>query len=55
MGKREGKIQSMKPRGSSLLAAAIPIALAATVAGGAAAWAQEKKPNVLFIIGNDLA
>ena len=37
-----------------LLAAAIPIALAATVAGAAPAAAQEEKPNILFIMGDDI-
>ena len=37
-----------------LLAAAIPIALAATVAGVAPAAAQEEKPNILFIMGDDI-
>ncbi len=37
-----------------LLAAAIPIALAATVAGAPPASAQEQKPNILFIMGDDI-
>jgi arylsulfatase A-like enzyme len=37
-----------------LLAAAIPIALAATVAGVTPATAQEKKPNILLIVGDDV-
>jgi arylsulfatase A-like enzyme len=37
-----------------LLGAAIPIALAATVAGGSPAAAQEKKPNILVIWGDDI-
>jgi hypothetical protein len=37
-----------------LLAAAIPIALAAIVAGVPPAAAQEKKPNILFIMGDDI-
>jgi arylsulfatase A-like enzyme len=37
-----------------LLAAALPIALAATVAGMAPAGAQEQKPNILFIMGDDI-
>ena len=37
-----------------VLAAALPIALAATVAGVTPAAAQEKKPNILFIMGDDI-
>ena len=44
----------MKAASKRLLAAAIPIALAATVAGVAPAAAQEKKPNILFIMGDDI-
>ena len=44
----------MKASSKRLLAAAIPIALAATVAGVSPASAQEKKPNVLFIMGDDI-
>ena len=44
----------MKVSSKRLLAAAIPIALAATVAGVAPAAAQEKKPNILFIMGDDI-
>ena len=44
----------MKASSKRLLAAAIPIALAATVAGVAPASAQEKKPNILFIMGDDI-
>ena len=44
----------MKALSKRLLAAAIPIALAATVAGVAPAAAQEKKPNILFIMGDDI-
>ena len=44
----------MKASSKRLLAAAIPIALAATVAGVAPAAAQEKKPNILFIMGDDI-
>jgi arylsulfatase A-like enzyme len=36
-----------------LLAAAIPIALAATVAGVAPASAQEKKPNIILLVSDD--
>ena len=44
----------MKASSKRLLAAAIPIALAATVAGVAPAAAQEEKPNILFIMGDDI-
>ena len=44
----------MKASSKRLLAAAIPIALAATVAGVAPASAQEEKPNILFIMGDDI-
>jgi arylsulfatase A-like enzyme len=44
----------MKALSKRLLAAAIPIVLAATVAGVAPAAAQEKKPNILFIMGDDI-
>src|SRR5262245_11369430 len=44
----------MKARSKRLLAAAVPIALAATVAGVAPAAAQEQKPNILFIMGDDI-
>ena len=44
----------MKALTKRLLAAAIPIALAATVAGVAPAAAQEEKPNILFIMGDDI-
>jgi arylsulfatase len=44
----------MKAASKRLLAAAIPIALAATVAGVSPAAAQEKKPNILFIMGDDI-
>jgi arylsulfatase len=44
----------MKARSKRLLAAAIPLALAATVAGVAPAAAQEKKPNILVIMGDDV-
>ncbi len=44
----------MKASSKRLLAAAIPIALAATVAGVSPASAQEKKPNILFIMGDDI-
>ena len=44
----------MKASSKRLLAAAIPIALAATVAGAAPAAAQEQKPNILFIMGDDI-
>jgi arylsulfatase A-like enzyme len=37
-----------------LLAAAIPLAVMATVAGAPPAAAQEKKPNILFIMGDDI-
>jgi arylsulfatase len=37
-----------------VLTAAIPIALAATLAGVAPAAAQEKKPNILVIMGDDV-
>ena len=50
---QEGR-PSMKASSKRLLAAAIPIALAATVAGVAPASAQEKKPNILFIMGDDI-
>ena len=44
----------MKASSKRLLGAAIPIALAATLAGVAPAAAQEKKPNILFIMGDDI-
>ena len=44
----------MKASSKRLLGAAIPIALAATVAGVAPAAAQEEKPNILFIMGDDI-
>ena len=44
----------MKASSKRLLAAAIPIALAATVAGVSPAAAQEEKPNILFIMGDDI-
>ena len=44
----------MKASSKRLLAAAIPIALAATLAGVTPAAAQEKKPNILFIMGDDI-
>ena len=44
----------MKALSKRLLAAAIPIALAATVAGVTPAAAQDKKPNILFIMGDDI-
>ena len=44
----------MKALSKRLLAAAIPIALAATVAGVSPASAQEQKPNILFIMGDDI-
>jgi arylsulfatase A-like enzyme len=44
----------MKASKKRLLAAAIPIALAAAVAGTAPAAAQEKKPNILLIVGDDV-
>jgi arylsulfatase len=44
----------MKASSKRLLGAAIPIALAATLAGVAPAVAQEKKPNILFIMGDDI-
>ena len=44
----------MKALSKRVLAAALPIALAATVAGVAPAAAQEKKPNILFIMGDDI-
>ena len=43
----------MKASSKRLLGAAIPIALAATVAGVAPAAAQDK-PNILFIMGDDI-
>ena len=43
----------MKASWKRLLAAAIPIALAATVAGMSPASAQDK-PNILFIMGDDI-
>jgi arylsulfatase A-like enzyme len=43
----------MKAESKRLLAAAIPIALAASMAGVAPAAAQEK-PNILFIMGDDI-
>ena len=43
----------MKALSKRLLAAAIPIALAATVAGVSPAAAQDK-PNILFIMGDDI-
>jgi arylsulfatase A-like enzyme len=44
----------MKALSKRLLGAAIPIALAAAVAGVAPAAAQEKKPNILVIMGDDV-
>jgi arylsulfatase A-like enzyme len=44
----------MKASAKRLLGAAIPIALAATLAGGSPAAAQEKKPNILVIMGDDV-
>ena len=44
----------MQALANRMLAAAIPIALAAAVAGGSPASAQEKKPNILFIMGDDI-
>ena len=44
----------MKALSKRLLAAAIPIALAATMAGGSPAAAQEKKPNIVVIMGDDV-
>ena len=44
----------MKAFSKRLLAAAIPIALVAAVAGGAPAAAQEEKPNILVIMGDDV-
>jgi arylsulfatase A-like enzyme len=44
----------MKASGKHLLAAAIPIALAAAVAGAPPAAAQEEIPNILFIMGDDI-
>ena len=44
----------MKALSKRLLGAAIPIALAAAVAGGAPAAAQEKKPNIVVIMGDDV-
>ena len=43
----------MKALSRRLLGAAIPIALAATVAGVSPATAQDK-PNILFIMGDDI-
>jgi arylsulfatase A-like enzyme len=44
----------MQALSKRLLGAALPIALAATVAGAPPASAQEKKPNILFIMGDDI-
>jgi arylsulfatase A-like enzyme len=44
----------MKALSNRLLAAAMPIALAASLAGLAPASAQEQKPNILFIMGDDI-
>ena len=44
----------MQPLSKRLLAAAIPIALAAALAGGPPASAQEKKPNIVVIMGDDI-
>ena len=44
----------MQALAKRMLAAAIPIALAAAVAGGSPASAQEKKPNIRFIMGDDI-
>ena len=38
---------------SRLLAAAVPIALAATLTAGGPATAQDKKPNIVLIMGDD--
>ena len=43
----------MKALSKRLQAAAIPLALAASLAGGAPAAAQDK-PNILFIMGDDI-
>jgi Sulfatase len=43
----------MKALSKRLLAASVPIALAAAVAGVSAASAQEK-PNIVFIMGDDI-
>jgi arylsulfatase A-like enzyme len=44
----------MKASQKRMLAAAIPIALAATLAGVVPAAAQEKKPNILLIVADDV-
>ncbi len=44
----------MRASRKRLLAAAIPIALAAAMAGAAPGAAQEKKPNILLIVGDDV-
>ena len=44
----------MKVLSKRLLAAAIPIALAATVAGAPPASAQEKKPNIVMLMSDDV-
>ena len=44
----------MQALAKRLLGAAIPIALAAIVAGLSPASAQEKKPNILVIMGDDV-
>jgi arylsulfatase len=43
----------MRTSGKRLLAAAIPIALAAAMAGAAPAAAQEKKPNIILLVSDD--
>src|SRR5215207_11534321 len=43
----------MKALSKRLLGAAIPIALAATVAGVSPASAQEKKPNIILLVSDD--
>ena len=44
----------MKASSKRLLAAAIPLALAATAAWVSPTSAQEEKPNILFIMGDDI-
>ena len=43
----------MKALSRQLLRAAIPIALAATVAGAAPASAQQSKPNIILLVSDD--
>ena len=43
----------MKAFSNRLLRAALPLALATTVAGALPAAAQEKKPNIILLVSDD--